>query len=687
MSLQQTTEVVTVPSGERRLSSDDLVMAWAVDQDTGEPRYILQLDAAHRGNKSNCKCPSCDLPLVAVNAAKATFLKRPHFRHPEGAVREHCVIVAARKALEEVFGKQDRIVLPRRRRSKNVEGLSGRYFDAWVDRPAEPVGINECKFQDETRAVLTLDDGRRLLVLLIGRGQVSRIDGEDSLLARIELEVDDPAIAKMSPEEIFQRLELAWTNACWTQHWADGELDRQAEALARQNAVSALDWLDNGDADEEQTPSERRETLLHREVKAILEREKRILLPGLFVEARWQRSNGFIDRRTWSTPNVEISLKSVELEVHLGCSVPDVVASWVDDDGWTHSMLIEVTVTNPIGNERIERLSSFGFPVLEIDIGRMGGVVTREEFTSLVVDEVAGKRWLYHPTLIEEEQHLQATMRREAEAADVLMRKRREALDVPAREWAQRLLEAFRQRWDAQLAAGQSAPESDAWQRPHSVVEEAIHALGVYGYAGASSMDQNPLRTIIARILSIRCGTGVEYKFDNAWAVINAIRCDRGVSALKWHTLYLIAIRTYQPILTNEQAEKVAQWRAGVKSSIESGDTTYVRDTVYDRLIGLLFPEMRTALNNAFGTPLQILDTDYDPEITVSATQPPPAHFWTSGDALLRGRVFDEWARRNPEAARAWIESPVGKQHREQITPQEAGLASNQYGQWKRKRT
>ena len=258
---------------------------------------------------------------------------------------------------------------------------------------------------------------------------------------------------------------------------------------------------------------------------------------------------------------------------------------------------------------------------------------------------------------------------------------------MPAREWAQRLLEAFRQRWDAQLAAGQSAPESDAWQRPHSVVEEAIHALGVYGYAGASSMDQNPLRTIIARILSIRCGTGVEYKFDNAWAVINAIRCDRGVSALKWHTLYLIAIRTYQPILTNEQAEKVAQWRAGVKSSIESGDTTYVRDTVYDRLIGLLFPETRTALNNPFGTPLQILDTDYDAEVAVSAAQPLPALSWTSGDALLRGRVFDEWAHRNPEAARAWLESPVGKQHREQITPQEAGLASNQYGQWKRKRT
>jgi hypothetical protein len=89
-------------------------MAWAVDQDTGQPRYILQLDAAHRGGKSNCKCPSCDLPLVAVNAAKTVFLKRPHFRHPEGAAREHCVIVAARKALAEMFGKQecDRFAAP-----------------------------------------------------------------------------------------------------------------------------------------------------------------------------------------------------------------------------------------------------------------------------------------------------------------------------------------------------------------------------------------------------------------------------------------------------------------------------------------------------------------------------------------------------------------------------------------------
>lgn len=685
MTLRQTTEVVKAAERSPRApSSSDLVMAWAVDQDTEQPRYILQLDAAHRGSKSNCKCPSCDLPLVAVNAAKAVFQKRPHFRHPEGAARERCVIVAARKALAEMFGQQERIVLPRRRRSRNVEGLSGRYFDAWVERPSESVGINECTFRDEATAFLTLDDGRRLVVQLIGRGEVTQLDGDEALLARIELEVDDPAIAMMSPEEIFDRLELAWSAACWIQHWSDADLDSGAEAKARASAADALDWLDQTDLPSELGPAERRETLLHLEVKAILEREKRIRLPGLSVEAQWRRSNGFVDTRTWSEPASEVALTTVELEVHLGFSVPDVIATWVDDDGWTHSVFIEVTVTNPIGDERIDRLSSFGFPVLEIDIGRMGGVVTREEFTRLVVDEVAGKRWLFHPTLIEEEGHLLAVMKRESDELEAAARKRQEILDISASDWGQRYLRALRQRWHEQLAVGDGTPGGEAWQKAQNALLEAAYALEAHGYPIASMMDQSPLRGIIARVLSIRCGTGVEYKFDNAWAVINAIRCDRGESSLKWHTLYLIAVRTYPPTLTLEQEQKVATWREAVKSSIENEAATYVRDTVYDRLLGLLFPEMRSALNKPFGTPMQILEKDYD--ATEDLPEPPPAQVRTSDDLLLRGREFAEWARRYPGAAKAWLDSPAGRMYQEQRDGHDND-GSLEYGRWKRKHT
>lgn len=683
MTIRHTIELVK--SAERSaqpVTPSDLIMAWAVDQDTGHPRYILQLDASHRGKKSNCKCPSCDAPLVAVNAAKAEFQIRPHFRHPKGAARERCIIVAARKALAEILGKQDQLILPRRRRSQNIEGLSGHYFDAWVERPAETVRVNECHFRDETTATLTLDDGRRLIVQLVGRGVVTQLKGDEAILAQIELEIDDPAIAMMSPDEIFKRLELAWSNACWTQHWADSELDNLAQAKAREIAAAALDWLESDHLSDEMNPIERRETLLHREVKIILERERRIRLPGLNVEAKWQRDDGFVDQRSWSTPDTEVSLTTVELEVHLGRSVPDVIASWINSDGWSQSIFIEVTVTNPIGSERIDRLSSFGFPVLEIDIGRMGGIVTRDEFTRLVVDEVAGKHWLYHPSLDEEKQHLLDVMKREAEEAAEAARKLQSIMDVSASDWAQRFLSAFRKRWSEQLIVGEGETGID-WQKVQDELLEAIQALEVHGYLSASLIDQDPLRTIIARVLSIKLGTGVEYKFDNAWAVINAIRCDRGPSSLKWHTLFLIAIRTYQPTLNTEQTRSFVQWRDMVKTSIENEESTYVRDTVYDRLLGLLFPEMRPALSKPFGTPLQVLDKDYDAQEFLPASQ--PNRFRTSDDSFLRGRQFDEWARRNPDSAKTWLESPAEKQYRLQQRANESN--QNRYGQWKRKRT
>lgn len=575
-------------------------MAWAVDRDTNGPRYIFELGPTRRGSKCNCKCPSCGLSLIAVNAGKKSWKRRPHFRHPEGAAREKCVIIAARKALEEMFSRQQRIVLPRRRRSQQVEGLSGKYFDAWVERPAETVGITQCTFQDETKAILTLDDGRRLIVQLIGRGEIAHDEGADLLTARIEINADDPAIADMAPEEIFARLELAWSNACWTRHWSDAELDNEAAANARADAANALDWLDEDGLPE----GVRRETLLHREVKAILERERRICVPELRVEARWQRGDEFVDASAWSSPATEIALTSVELEVHLGHSVPDVVVTWVEADNWTRSMLIEVTVTNPITEERIERLSSFGWPALEIDIGRMGGTVTREEFTRLVVEEVAGKRWLYHPTIEEEKARLVAAMKGEETRIVEAERKRQAILDVPAAQWAKRYLEAFQRRWQVQLPFGDGLPDTEDWRQAQVNVSEAIHALAEHGYP-ASFMDQSPLRTIVARILSILAGAGIEYKFNDVWGVINAILCD-GIPTKQWHTLYLIALKTFPPSLTGIHQGKVDAWRYDVVASIRKEEETYIRETTYDRLIGLLFPEMRSALSEPFGTPLYI---------------------------------------------------------------------------------
>jgi hypothetical protein len=91
---------------------------------------------------------------------------------------------------------------------------------------------------------------------------------------------------------------------------------------------------------------------------------------------------------------------------------------------------------------------------------------------------------------------------------------------------------------------------------------------------------------------------------------------------------------------------------------------TYVCETVYDRLLGLLFPEMRSALNKPFGTPLQILEKDYVG--LDDLPERPPVEFWTSDDAFLRGREFAEWARRFPDAAKAWLDSPAGKKYQQE---------------------
>lgn len=585
-------------------SSSELVLAWAVDLETDSPRYILELDAAHNGAKCNCKCPSCNLALTAINAGKFTWQHRPHFRHPKGAAREKCLIVAARRAIDEMFGRQGRIVLPRRRRSREVEGLSGNYHDAWVERPAETVRVSDCAFEDEANAVLTLDDGRRLHVRLVGRSELANNSGdEDRLTACIEIQADDPVVANMDPEEILSRLELVWTEGCWVRHWADEKMNAEAEASAIAKAIDALDWLDTDDLPDDLSSAERRETLLHREVKAILERERRIRVPGLKVKAEWQRANGFTDERTWSSPDVELRLSSVKLEVHLGHSVPDVVASWVEEDGWSYSMLIEVTVTNTITEERVERLSSLGWPVLEIDISRMGGVVTRDELTCLVLDEIAGKRWLHHPVIEEEHIHLVALMQQEEVRATEVARQRQAILDVPAVEWGKRYLDAFRRRWQEQLSFPDGLPDTVGWRQARSDLSEANRGLEAHGYP-ASLLDEHPLRTVIARILSFHDSAGIEYRTD-VWGVINAIFCDRE-RAKKWHTLYLIALKAYPQMLTEEHQEKVAAWRKSVVKSIREELETYVRETTYDRLIGLLFPKMRSALNEPFGTPLYI---------------------------------------------------------------------------------
>ena len=367
---------------------EDLLMAWARDRTTGEPRYIGELMAHQTGAACNCECYSCGLPLQAVNAGNPHYKRRPSFRHPAGAAKDECLILSARVAALEMLLREGNLRLPMRRIKGAVQGLSGQYHNAWVVTPAETVRIASFDFRDKTAAVITLDDGRTFRVVLDGSVSAQQQDsGATTLIPTIVMAIDDPALAEMSPDELRKRITIISEHALWCSHWNDEALAKEAEDKAVDEAKQALDW---GAAD--------RETLLHLIAKQILEEEKRIRLPDLTGTARTTLQDGESLTAGKSYPSAMVQLDDVVLEKCMGRTRPDVIAQMRESFPWEAGpILIEVTVTNAITEERMQRIRHNNLPTLEIDIRQLGGKVSRGEYARLVVDEVAGKRWLHHP--------------------------------------------------------------------------------------------------------------------------------------------------------------------------------------------------------------------------------------------------------------------------------------------------
>jgi len=226
-------------------------------------------------------------------------------------------------------------------------------------------------------------------------------------------------------------------------------------------------------------------------------------------------------------------------------------------------------------------------------------------------------------------------------------------LDISEDKWARQFLDGIRSRWDQEWK-GESG--NDEHQEAEIQIAEAMEALVAHEYYLAGDLDQDPLRSIVSRILSIKLGTGVTYKCTDIWPVINAIHCD-GLRSKKWHTLYLIALRVYQPVMSEDHQAKVSRWRTDVVASINDGEATYIRDDFYDRLLGLLFPEMQLALDMSFGTIQQPKGRKGPVAVQEPGKGLPKVDH---RDAFLSGKALEEWKRANPVAAEAWMQSPAG---------------------------
>ena len=643
------------PSSVERDDADltQLPMKWAHDAASGKPLYIHD-DPVVQGT-CQCLCPACKQILIPVLAGQPLRTDpTAHFRHPPGTRKDACTIVAARLAATEHLLESGFIDLPRRTMSRSAIGFSGERYEAWVEIPEERRKIKAAGLIDRTTAELTLDDGRILLVDLTGQATTAT----SANAAMVTIALSDPILATLSIEEIRARLRIL-PGIQWCAHWQDAELATQGDAKAHHQAQELFDqWSPRDEAefrallpwdtDENSASRLRRETILHREAKAILERKRKIKVPSLELTVWREPPDEFSDdwnpkrlRAFWCTAPTHFDLNEVRLEQRLGRIVPDVIASfdkpgptmrgmiatWIDDDfeeeneepysfSLSKDLLIEVTVTHGIDSTKLSRIQDLNLPTLEIDLSQFGGRIALADFEDLIINQTIGKRWVHHPMLPLKRARLIEFLDQHPVTVD--FRKRLIELNRPywlshaAEHWAENYLGAITAYHDANvtirleqrrhstvgLEPQTLGPDSELWIN----LRNAADALGVHGFDGAMDSVLIHEKWIIARILSIQRNTGVGYDVSSGYQVVDAIM-GSGKYNKTWDSLYAIAIKAYDLTrhFNDEQQERYKPWRDKLADNIKVGMDTHLRPSTYDRLLSLLFPEMAQGISGGFG--------------------------------------------------------------------------------------
>ena len=629
-----------------------LPMKWAHDAVSGKPLYIHD-DQVVEGTVQSL-CPACKKILIPVLAGQPLRTDpTSHFRHPPGTHKDACTIVAARLAATEHLLRNGYIDLPRRTMSRSAIGFSGEHYEVWVEIPEERRKIKAAGLIDRTTAELTLDDGRILLVELTGQGTAATSTNS----AMVTIALSDPMLAALSVEEIRSRLRIP--DIQWCTHWQDTELAARGDAEAHHKAQELFDqWspqeeaefraLLPSDTDDQTACRLRRETILHREAKNILERKRRIKVPSLELTVWREPPEEFAGdwdsnrlRAFWCTVPIYFDLKEVRLEQRLGWIVPDVIASfdkpgptmrgmiatWIDEEfeeeneepysfSLSKDLLIEVTVTHGIDSTKLSKIQAINLPTLEIDLSQFGGRIALEDFEDLIINQTVGKRWVHHPMIPLKRARLVELL--DQHSVTTNFRERLIELNRPywlsqAVEYlAEQYLDAITAYHDANVAIRRVqrrrsagglepqtlGPDSELWIN----LRNAADALGVHGFDGAMQPALIHETGIIARILSIQHNKGVGYDVSSGYQVVNAIM-GSGKYNKTWDSLYAIAIKTYNLTrhFNDEQRQRYKPWRDTLADNIQKGLDGYLRPPTHDRLLSLLFPAMAQGISGGFG--------------------------------------------------------------------------------------
>ena len=127
------------------------------------------------------------------------------------------------------------------------------------------------------------------------------------------------------------------------------------------------------------------ETSLHLAAKEILAGTKKIIIPGTYVKFYSHKQTICLSKST------EVTIEKVQLEHRFRNVIPDVII-YVDGK----PLFIEIFVTHPIDDEKLDKLKELGISTIEIDLSSIDHSVTTEELSDILLKDNELKYWKYN---------------------------------------------------------------------------------------------------------------------------------------------------------------------------------------------------------------------------------------------------------------------------------------------------
>lgn len=158
------------------------------------------------------------------------------------------------------------------------------------------------------------------------------------------------------------------------------------------------------------------ETALHMKAKEIIEREKRMIIPS--VVAYYNNLSKEV------SPEREVSFDRVVLESRVGNVIPDILTYKEE-----RPLMIEITITHGIDDEKFEKIEKLGISTLEVDLSDMDTNVDPEFLRNQIIDSLDSKFWVYNAVVEKEKESLKdeylQILKKEEEAQKKAEKKRK----------------------------------------------------------------------------------------------------------------------------------------------------------------------------------------------------------------------------------------------------------------------